>query len=405
MERNLSIFIKDESRNVKFDDEEILPEDLLVEILLRLPVRQLLRLRCVCKSWCALIDDVNFIKRHYELQYAICKADGDIPFICWGPQFDIFDNNLQVCILSKQFGDVPLDLKPDLVRDTAPSFASAPHLINEGLFVGCVKGLVCYIWGLRDLGLWNPATREFKAVAPWLYNPIHLYQLNLIGFGFDCISNDFKIVRGNCSDDGILSYEVYSLTTNSWKSLSEPSTLVRPFKGPFAEAYLNGVCYWPVSSALSDTASILSFNFSTEVFMVFNEPQNSIGPEIKFEPDWAITVYKECLANVVRRTDWEKAECSFDVWVVTEFDDDSGVPKSWQHLFTMGPFPSSDGLEFARFRMDGDVLFAIRGPGAEEESSLYNLSTGVFKDFECYLGTFFDYVESLFPLSKRLVRS
>ncbi|XP_074266329.1 putative F-box protein At3g16210 [Silene latifolia] len=397
MERNLSIFLK---------DEKILPEDILVEILLKLPVRQLLCLRCVCKSWCALIDDVNFIERHYQVQYAICKADGDIPFICWGPQFDIFNHDLHVCILSKHFGDVPLDLKPDLLRDTAPSFSTAPHLIHEGFFVGCVKGLVCFIWGLRDLGLWNPATREFKAVTPWLYNPIHLYQLNLIGFGFDSLSNDFKIVRGNCSDDGILTYEVYSLATNSWKSLREPSTLVLLFKGPFTEAYLNGVCYWLAYSVLFNTRLILSFNFSTEVFMVFNEPQNTIGSEIKFETNWAITVNKECLTYVVKQTDLVKAECKFDVWVVTEFlDDVSGVPKSWQHLFTMGPFPSSDGLEFARFRMDGDVLFAIRSPDTEEESSLYNLSTGTFKDFGCCLGSFFDYVESLFPVSKRLVRS
>ncbi|XP_074266331.1 F-box/kelch-repeat protein At3g06240-like [Silene latifolia] len=374
METNLSIFLKDDSLNVK----EILPEDILVEILLRLP------------------NDIIG-------SYAICKADGDIPFICWGPQFDIFNHDLHVCILSKHFGDVPLDLKPDLLRDTAPSFPNAPHLIHEGLLVGCVKGLVCFIWGLQDLGLWNPATREFKAITPWLYNPIHVYRLNLIGFGFDSLSNDFKIVRGNCSDDGIHSYEVYSLATNSWKSLREPSTLVKLFR-TFTEAYLNGVCYWPAYSDLFDTPLILSFNFSTEVFMVFNEPQNSIGSEIKFEP-WEITVYKECLADVVTRTDLEKAECNFDIWVVTEFDDVSGVPKSWQHLFTMGPFPSSDGLKFDRFRMDGDVLFVIRCPGTEEESSLYNLSNGVFKDFGCRLDGFFDYVGSLFPLSKRLAQS
>jgi len=42
----------------------ILPFDLVSEILCRLPVKLLLQLRCVCKSWNSLISDSNFAKKH-----------------------------------------------------------------------------------------------------------------------------------------------------------------------------------------------------------------------------------------------------------------------------------------------------------------------------------------------------
>ncbi|KAL5100770.1 hypothetical protein RYX36_005097 [Vicia faba] len=43
-----------------------LPDDLIIEILLRLPVRSLLLLKCVCKSWKTLISDLQFAKQHLQ---------------------------------------------------------------------------------------------------------------------------------------------------------------------------------------------------------------------------------------------------------------------------------------------------------------------------------------------------
>ncbi|KAK4737218.1 hypothetical protein R3W88_000915 [Solanum pinnatisectum] len=42
-----------------------LPEDLVVDILLRLPLKTLARFKCVCKHWCAFIKSMNFIEKHF----------------------------------------------------------------------------------------------------------------------------------------------------------------------------------------------------------------------------------------------------------------------------------------------------------------------------------------------------
>jgi hypothetical protein len=48
----------------------ILPLDIIAEILCGLPVKLLLQLRCVCKSWKSLISNPKFAKKHLSLSTA-----------------------------------------------------------------------------------------------------------------------------------------------------------------------------------------------------------------------------------------------------------------------------------------------------------------------------------------------
>ncbi|KAI3903336.1 hypothetical protein MKW98_031990, partial [Papaver atlanticum] len=42
----------------------ILPQDIIFQILIWLPVQSLLRFKSVCRSWYALIRSSHFIQRH-----------------------------------------------------------------------------------------------------------------------------------------------------------------------------------------------------------------------------------------------------------------------------------------------------------------------------------------------------
>ncbi|PON47078.1 F-box domain containing protein [Parasponia andersonii] len=46
------------------------PDDVIREILLRLPIKSLLRFRAVCKKWRNMIQETNFIDQHYDISRA-----------------------------------------------------------------------------------------------------------------------------------------------------------------------------------------------------------------------------------------------------------------------------------------------------------------------------------------------
>ncbi|XP_057422781.1 F-box/kelch-repeat protein At3g23880-like [Lotus japonicus] len=61
-----------ENKKMMINDKEnqnivALPEDLISLILVRLPVRSLLRFKSVCKSWLSLISNTQFAKSHFDL--------------------------------------------------------------------------------------------------------------------------------------------------------------------------------------------------------------------------------------------------------------------------------------------------------------------------------------------------
>ncbi|KAL6648290.1 hypothetical protein ACP70R_012514 [Stipagrostis hirtigluma subsp. patula] len=56
------------SRAAERRDGEALPEDVVVQVLARLPVRSLLRVRAVRKAWCRRVSDRGFVNTHHRHQ-------------------------------------------------------------------------------------------------------------------------------------------------------------------------------------------------------------------------------------------------------------------------------------------------------------------------------------------------
>nr|XP_009629182.1 F-box protein At3g08750-like [Nicotiana tomentosiformis] len=102
------------------------PEDLAVDILLRLPVESLLRFKCVCKNWYEIMKSHSFIREHMNWN---SKSKS--------PQILIYDHS------------VPDDSPP------ITFFGSV-----DGLFLleREIDGSIFNI----SLSLWNLATREVR---------------------------------------------------------------------------------------------------------------------------------------------------------------------------------------------------------------------------------------------------
>ncbi|KAK4339616.1 hypothetical protein RND71_041078 [Anisodus tanguticus] len=133
------------------DDGHNFPEDLAREILVRLSVESLLRFKCVCKSWCTLINSSLFIR---ENNYNKNKSR---------PQLLIYDRCADID------DSVPMSIVLEDKRGETPLLAKFDHDL-QGQGFGDLSTLIGYVDGLfllrkgylRDvsLALWNPVTRE-----------------------------------------------------------------------------------------------------------------------------------------------------------------------------------------------------------------------------------------------------
>ncbi|XP_059450700.1 F-box protein CPR1-like [Corylus avellana] len=164
-----------------------LPEDLSMEILSRLPVKSLMRCKCISKSWYALITNPSFITMHLtshnpNRRAAILRRGGGL-------------EHLRLSTLSNETLEVSGNV------DLSQLFLDE---VSKVSIFGPCNGILCFsgtLWKNRDghcdygrLVLWNPATRESKLLPPFPRQS-DLYFFSNLGFGFDPKTNDYKVVR------------------------------------------------------------------------------------------------------------------------------------------------------------------------------------------------------------------
>jgi len=155
-----------------------------------------------------------------------------------------------------------------------------------------INGILClYVDGFNsEVVVWNPAIEEFKVIPPSsvVSVPPHVGIVDqLHGFGYDCIRDDYKIVR--CVDfhtnllEMIITlpkvlydplWEIYSLKSNSWRKLDlDMTTFYRSPVCHLEQVYKNGVCHWLGRSETdTDNVYLVSFDFGNEAFFLTSIP-------------------------------------------------------------------------------------------------------------------------------------
>ena len=174
-------------RKTKDDD---LPDEIVLEILARLPVKSLLRFRCVCKSWYSSIATPNFI--YNNLLYCKCNDHNHGFFIhmpkttC--PMVSFRRPHSQICTVAS-----------DRTFETISEFR-IPFSFQSGYphFVGSCNGILCFTDFVTSKSkvvyLWNPSIRKFKRLPDTCLTQSQV--LNVAhGFGYDSLNNDYKVVR------------------------------------------------------------------------------------------------------------------------------------------------------------------------------------------------------------------
>ncbi|XP_009776452.2 F-box protein At3g07870-like [Nicotiana sylvestris] len=213
---------------------EYLPQELLIEIFLKLPIKSIIQCTSFCKSWYSLLTSPNFIFIHLKNQddYLLVRHCSGKPV---KENYALFYDNENFDSYA-QF-DFP--------------FESYSHFN----IVGSCNGLLCLSDDLscyRDLYyIWNPSIRKsVKLLEPIFTFGTHGPFDHKLGFGFDSVTDDYKVVRivhtGDNVDRVPPHVELYKLSTGVWHDITPVSPSYKFFRHT-PGVYVNGACHWVAS--------------------------------------------------------------------------------------------------------------------------------------------------------------
>ncbi|KAK9137553.1 hypothetical protein Sjap_008147 [Stephania japonica] len=322
----------------------IFPREIIECILSRLPVKSVVRFRCVSKSWLKLISDLDFIKTHLE------QAN--------------LSNDINIMLISDHIIYSVENVDGNLFFDPHHPFETPIRVVK---ILGSCNGLLCINSDKEVIWLWNPSTRERKKL-PDISIEFSGSKISVShGFGYDPITDDYKVVRVHSYDgaDNVRHSEakVYSLALNLWKTVPNMPYECLSRTGKL----LNGALHWLAIpwNALDQSILISSFDIGNEKFREMPLP--------KFKDGIVLMNVVAVLAGLICIIH----ECRFhlEVWVMKNY----GVRESWMMFFSIGqPIfnPSIRYLIPLYILKNGEILLNKDG----ERLILYNPKDGRVRD-------------------------
>ncbi|KAL8551172.1 hypothetical protein ACS0TY_000305 [Phlomoides rotata] len=217
-----------------------LSDDLLTEILLRLPARSLIRFKSVCKLWITLISSQQFSNRHtlhHRHEHSRSKPEYSLLRLKETSDYFYFQSSCNVKKL------VPYYFPPSLVGPiTIQSFSNGLILLQ-----------CCHVENPQEIcHVYNPTTKQFRQIS-LNTNVIYKFVLGL-SLAFDPLeSPHFKIicVRATKTRSSNLwrswwrrcQIEMYESDTDSWKVYGQPFLAPRSLDFNWG-IYWKGSIHW-----------------------------------------------------------------------------------------------------------------------------------------------------------------
>lgn len=225
-------------------------EDLLTQILIRLPVRPLLRFKSVSKRWLSLISSPQFSRRHTLQNPTSNKIAGF--FLRKSPQ--------EFQFLSLNPNPNPSSQRPF----TRLNFVNDPAGIK--ILQSCNGFLLCSslakIAGTtRKYYVYNPTTNQFLTL-PSLVGDSH-GDVDVLGMNlaFDpCKSFDYKVICVRSTAASVYHYQIenYSSEIGAWRLCGSP------FVASYDMVFDNGVFWNGAIHWISPTGNAMCFDVDRE---------------------------------------------------------------------------------------------------------------------------------------------
>nr|GEX52144.1 hypothetical protein [Tanacetum cinerariifolium] len=223
------------------------------DILVRLDGEDLIRCKSVCKSWLSLISSTRFVKKH--LDYTCNK--------------DLNNHELghrRIIMPSYTY----------TINDEKTLYDS-DYLCHDWYIVGSSNGLICISMSTvnAQVLVTNPLTKEVKILQnppqiPNLTSSLNRFLL-CWGFGYDSLSDDYKVVMGIRWDKVGTLFLVLTLKSNTWKAVTFAKYKIISRVG----ILWNGALHWFMKDCNTKKIVILSFHLSRQEFTEIPQPDDS----------------------------------------------------------------------------------------------------------------------------------
>ncbi|KAJ4894155.1 putative F-box/kelch-repeat protein [Raphanus sativus] len=304
-----------------------LPKDLLEEILSRVPVKSISKVRSTCKNWNVLTKDQRFANKHIEKATA-SQQEKEVLVITGDANYDLINVKFYD-FHNKTFG---------------PSTKSNGILITQqnsdsGVFVRdifyCNGLLLCVLGNVKlRLLVWNP----YWGKTRWIKSPTKRSG-EMFAFGYDKSSRTHKILRlSKYDDDLFIHMDIYDWSSDSWRIL-DATFDTNIFECIKPGLSLKGNTYWYVE--LED-GFLHCFDFTRERF----------GPLLPLPFKWSygfnesLSLIKEDKLAVLLEP-WDIFE--IPVWVTNKIEPDA---VSWSMFFKVERLKLDCGFLFGSFLLD-----------------------------------------------------
>ncbi|XP_024024824.1 F-box/kelch-repeat protein At3g23880 [Morus notabilis] len=313
------------------------PMELVVEILSWLPAESLLRFKCVCKSWYALINGGDFVAKHHRNLNKI-SSDKSFFFINYG--WRTYTRPEKLFLTIREDGDDD-HIKFVIENSMSPLFQLYKEYARP--FLGChCNGIFClYSCVSKKVLLCNPTTKECRFLPN--SSAVDDYSTAMLGFG--CVNGFYKVVRVSTREGVSFVAEVYTFGTSSWREIemnvleSEQEIFQLVFaslKNTFQEQCCRGVYYW-LFSLSSEKEMMISFDMCEEEFRRVALPDRAesrgylVSTSLQTWNDSLALLYCPGCSDTIG---------SIEMWVMSDSavcaDGHTG-PRSWTKYRTFGP--------------------------------------------------------------------
>ncbi|KAI3834192.1 hypothetical protein MKW92_043982 [Papaver armeniacum] len=371
---------------------ENLHEELVIEILCRLPVDSILQCMQVCMAWRTLVRNPNLVHNHYlhQLRELLQEQQLDVDhhntksIVSLGQVFLIEKGNFRFQYFDETYDYENNHIGHDLLQPFDRFYKKLLATIRDSRVqdnndyyyflypIGSCNGLVCFCF-MYDRREFRDVPYSLLTYPMFVCNPVTGEYVNLprcgakekdfpigitSGIGYDYFNNVYKVV---VTIHNMLELElrpnrlqVYTLgDVNGWRNIGIPYNISREC------IYIDGSLFW----LHRDRCNIVAFDLTDEVFELLPTPP-FYNPKCTYYKK--LHVLKNRLCVVVRRYP------NLEIWFVKkkkkklQLHNNSGINEStgcWSWIKELslsregqGPFIMSSDLQPVTVLKDGQVL-------------------------------------------------